>query len=256
MNEKQPIKISLSTFLLVIAIIAIIILVSYIYYSNKKITELDSIATNLQTTINQLEEENTSNLNTTITEEETSNNNNITTNEKEESSTDEQTTNKPNDNTQELKNATQKYFDLRDTLSSNTFGILDELGLKTSSNDPSDYDGFYNDKPYTDSYFIKTDISYSDFKEEISKYMTFDFFNNQYPDYVINRDGFLCLYSEGGTGIASTIEDFKISDNSSDTYTCDVTIETHYDDDGRNLEEDYTITLIRDGNRYVVSNCK
>ena len=83
-----------------------------------------------------------------------------------------------------------------------------------------------------------------------------DLFKNQYPDYVINKDGTLCIYSDGGTSGSSTIKECKISKTDSNTYVCNVTITRHFDDDGSNTDEKHTITVSEKDGNYIVSSFK
>ena len=239
MEEKNVTKISLSTFLLILAIIAIAVMGIVIYKLNndktaeiQKSTELQSQVNSLSSTVNDLQSK-IDKVSETVNSSSSSSNNKVT-----------------------IESTIQKYFDIRQILSSDTLNVLVELGLKTTHQTSADYKGFYSDKPYANSYFLITDVSYSDFEKSISKYMTIDLFNNQYPDYVINKDGALCIYSDGGTSGYSTVKECKISNTDSNTYICDVTITRHADDDGSNSDESHILTVIEKDGNYVVSDFK
>ena len=248
MEEKKTTKINLSTFFLIVTIIKIIVLCIFIYkLYNDKTTEIQK-STGLQTQIN--------NLNSTINDlqgkintiSETINNNNSTKNTSISSTS--------SVNKSAIESTIQKYFNIRQILASDTLNVLVELGLKTTNQSADNYKGFSNDKPYPNSYFIITDVSYSDFENAISKYMTTELFKSQYPDYVMNKDGILCIYSEGGTSGSSTLNECSISSSNSNTYICNVIISKHSDDDGSNKEEKYTITVVQKDGNYIVSNLK
>lgn len=252
MEEKKTTKINLSTFFLIISIIIIIVLCICIYklYNDKTIeiqksTGLQTQVNNLNSTINDLQGK----INTIS--ETINNNNNNNSNNKNTSISSTSSVNKS-----AIESTIQKYFNIRQILASDTLNVLVELGLKTTNQSADNYKGFSNDKPYPNSYFIITDVSYSDFENAISKYMTTELFKSQYPDYVMNKDGILCIYSEGGTSGSSTLKECTISSSNSDTYICNVIITKHSDDDGSNKEEKYTITVVQKDGNYIVSNLK
>ena len=243
MEEKNVTKISLSTFFLIIAIITIIVMGIFIYkLNNDKSAEIQK-STELQAQVNSL--------NGTLSDlqgkidkvSETVN-------------SDSSTTNSSSNDKVAIESTIQKYFDIRQILLSDSLNVLVELGLKTEKQSSNNYKGFRSDKPYANSYFLITDISYLDFEKAISKYMTMDLFRNQYPDYVINKDGALCIYSDGGTSEKSTVKECKISNTDSNTYICNVTITRHVDDDGSNNDESHTLTVIEENGNFVVSDFK
>ena len=240
MKENENTKNSLSTFFLIIAIIIIIVMGAYIYKLNNDKTAAIQNSNELQSEVNSLNET-ISNLQEKIDKiAETINSEDSTS----------------SINKSAIESSIQKYFDIRQILDSDTLNVLVELGLKTENQSADDYKGFSSNKPYANSYFLITDVSYSDFEKAMSKYMTIDLFNNQYPDYVINKNGTLCIYSEGGTSGNSKIKDCQISKTDSNTYICNVTITRHADDDGSNIDEEHTITIIKQDGNYIVSSYK
>ena len=205
MEEKNVKKIRLLTFFLILAIIVIIVMGVFIYkLNNDKTTEIQK-STELQSQVNSLNG-NVSDLQGKIDSiSKTIDSSNSTQNNP--------TTDTLSINRTAIESTIQKYFNIRQILASDTLNLLVELGLKTTNQTADNYKGFSSDKPYANSYFLITDVSYSDFEKAISKYMTMDLFKSQYPDYVINKDGTLCIYSNGGTSGSSTIKECKISFN-------------------------------------------
>ena len=248
MEENKVTKISLSTFFLILAIIAIIVMGIFIYkLNNDKTTEIQK-STELQNQVNSLNGT-VSNLQGKINNiSETINSNTSTQNTS--------VTNTSSIDKSAIEASIQKYLNIREILASDTLNVLVELGLKTTNQTADDYKGFSSDKPYPNSYFLITDVSYSDFENAVSKYMTMDLFKSQYPDYVINKEGILCIYSEGGTSGSCKIKECNISNSDTNTYTCNVTITKHADDDGSNTNEKHIITVIEKNGNYLVSNFK
>ena len=248
MEEKNVKKISLSTFFLILAIIAIIVMGIFIYkLNNDKTTEIQK-STELQSQVNSL--------NGTVSDLQGKIDSISKTIDSNNSTQNNTTTDTSSINKTAIESTIQKYFNIRQILASDTLNVLVELGLKTTNQTADDYKGFSSDKPYANSYFLITDVSYSDFEKAISKYMTMDLFKSQYPDYVINKDGILCIYSDGGTSGSSTIKECKISKTDSNTYVCNVTITRHADDDGSNTDEKHTITVSEKDGNYIVSSFK
>lgn len=255
-KNKEVTKMSLSTLLLLIAIVVIVIMGMYIYQlktvqsseSQKsaaletEVTTLNNTIDNLQTKIDMISNIVNSNNPATPVEE----------------AQIENTTNKTiniNPPTQEkIKSNIQEYLNIRQTMFSNTIFILNELKLKEEYPNPEDFKGFKQNKPYPNSYFLITDIKYTDFEKELTKYVTMDLFEKQFPDYITNKDGFLCIYSDGGSTGRNTIKNFKIIDNNSNILKCDVTTDQRHDDDGSTEEFNYTITVTEINGNYVVSD--
>ena len=162
MSEKAPIKISLSTFFLVIAILVIIVMGIYLYIektnSNKTIAELENSNADMEATIDNLQEKidtisNTinSNTNTDINNSQTSN----TPSNDEVKFSDK-----------EIKETLSNYLNIFKG-SGSPEGTLEKLGLL-------DF-GQYNTR--TEDNYIKTDIKYSEFKKVAMNYITENWFN-------------------------------------------------------------------------------
>ncbi len=257
MKEKNVTKISLSTFFLILAIIAIIVMGIFIYKLNNDKTAEIQKSTELQSQVN--------NLNGTVSDlqgkinsiSETINSNEINKNTVTDNTTITSSNESTSINQSAIESAIQKYFDIRQTLTSNTLDVFFVLGLKAEHLNGGEYeDGFYLDKPYAHSYFIKTDVSYTDFSQVIAKYMTIELFEKLYPNYIINKDGYVCIYSDGGTTGKNTLKECKISKIDSNTYICDVTSTQRWDDDGRTSTEKTSVTVIEKNGNYIVSDYK
>ena len=190
MSEKEPTKINLSTFLLVLAVIAIIALTCYIYIdksnSNQEINELKTSISDLQNTISKSQNyvENTQNTNSNVT----NNTSSVSSNETnaEYSSTNTNTATATNSKNTSLKTG--------------TYNINEEPV------DPGDGSGVQSVKISANNKF-SIDLVYGG--------------TTYSGDYTISDDTLICKSSkvhieEGGTSSKSsnTVFEFKILNNS------------------------------------------
>ena len=246
MEEKNTIKFNLSTVLLILTIIVIIIMGFYIFKMNNEKNEEVVEVPESQNQIDDVSDTEDYSQNTFNEMPEILNSN--------ETNTKEPITRKSIIDENAIKASIQKYLDFRQVIGTSTIDILVELGLETSPQSPDDYDGFTSDKPYPNSYFLVTDVDYSDFENALAKYMSVELFKSKYPDYVINKDGKLCIYSDGGSSGSSVLKEFKVLSSDSNKYTCSITITEHADDDGSNRDEKHIVNVIKKDNVYIVSD--
>ena len=195
MEEKPTIKISVSTFFLIIAVIGIIIMAFFMYnlYNQKsdaetKVANLESKVDSLEKAVQNLPEKETSNTVQDSSEKETSNTNDSK----------EDVNQYPTET--EAKKLLLKFLKLNYETQSNTLNLTSELGL-TKSTSSDDYEGKKLDIDREDGldYYINTEVTYSKFKKEILKYMTEDVYEENFSDYVQNVDGTLYIVSAGGS---------------------------------------------------------
>ncbi len=176
MEEKKSIKIGLSTFFLILAIIVIIVMVSYIYIdktkSNKEIVNLEESTANMQSAINSLQEK----MENVVQ--------NIEENDNEPSFTDEQ-----------VRKTLSDFLELR--AHANCDSLLENLTEK----------GKLNYEPSKDKYLedgtIITTIKFSEYKEAMLNYVSeFEFEKNWNTTLYFNKsdDGYL-IKTQGGGGL-------------------------------------------------------
>ena len=213
MEEKENIKIRLSTLFLIFALIVIVIM-GYCVYKlykdkeaaksnlaelNSQISELDSTINNLQGTINNISDIiNNSNENTEI-----------------KPSSNEKT----NENLSkifseaEIKNSIQNYLDLIGTRDGTPEQVIVDLGLMSRT-------GVYTDR--TNDNFIRTDIKYSEFKNKILDYMTYEWFEDKF-NIVYNKtafkniDEYLYFYDGGASGMDFEVKSVTLKGDYSDS---------------------------------------
>lgn len=203
MNEKKTIKISLSTFFLIIAIIVIIVMGIYIYkISVEKIREeenveiLNSEVTKLEGTVSSLKEKlnliaNTVNSNTNAEIE-----NSKTNNEEVKFSKDE------------IKKSLQNYLDLVGIGEGSTLGMLVKLEL-------CDYNDYDNANKTNDNY-VKTNIKYADYKAKMLEYVTEDWFNTRFKNSYKEQEGLLYYFDGGASGMQFEVKDITVKGDYSD----------------------------------------
>lgn len=199
MEEKKTIKISLSTFFLLLALIAIVVMAIFMYkfYDDKKNADekssnLENQLSNLNETVKDLNDK-ISNINNT---NEVSNSNNTTTSQTI-AFTDT-----------EVKLALSKFLEVY--AESNCDGLFDyfeEHGLL--KNVPYDYIPSENG--------VTTNVKFSDYKEAMLNYVSEDLFNKSWTDaqfFYENSDGYLTKALGGGSLRSYTIIDIaKINNN-------------------------------------------
>ena len=216
MEEKKTIKISLSTFFLILAIIVIVIMGVFIFkfYNDKKVADsevkdLNNQVIGLESTINTLEGKINS-LEGTINNNANNITNNIVNSENvENTQNNDDTTSNSTSKTfsnDEIKKSIQNYLDLKGASAGSPEGLLVKLELTSY--------GQYKDR--TDDNYIKTNIKYSDYKSKMLNYMTEQWFENKFTNYYKNIDGYLYFFDGGATGMSFDVESVNIKGAYSD----------------------------------------
>ena len=210
MDKKEHINISLSTFFLIIAIIAIIVMGIFIYKINnekleeeKQSAELQSQVNSLNGTVNELQEK--INKVAEITNITNSTKSNIKESEFSES---------------EIKEVLTKYLNIFKGKGSPE-GVLEKLGLLKY--------GDYSNANLTSDNYMKTNIKYSDFKNKVLNIMTEEWFNtvNNNKKAEITefkeKDGLLYYSNSGMTGTEYEVKSIRVKGDYKDlAYIADV----------------------------------
>ncbi len=209
MEEKKTIKISLSTFFLLLALVAIIVMAIFMYkfYDDKKKADeksssLENQLSNLNETVKDLNDK-ISNTNTTTDVANTTN--------PETSFTDT-----------EIKTALSEFLEVY--AHANCDSLLDYLSEQ----------GLLGNTPYdstvSDDGVVTTNVKFSDYKKAMLNYVSEDFFNKNWTSsqyFSENNDGYLVKGQGGGSLREYTVNNIsKITD---DTYSANTT-STNLDD--------------------------
>lgn len=239
-NEKKAIKVSLSTFFLIIAIIAIIVIITYICIekskSDKEISVLETNAKDMQSTIDNLQGKINS-ISSTINSNTTSNNNDSQINK---------TNNAENKfSNEEIKKSLQNYLDLVGAKEGTSLNLLVKLGLCNLN----DYDKV---KTSNDNY-VKTNIKYSDYKEKMLNYVTEEWFNTKFKEGYKEKDGVLYYFNGGATGMEFEVKSITIKGAYSDfAYIAEV-YNIHIDGSKELENKEFNIT--NNNGKCVINYC-
>lgn len=178
--EKEPVKIKLSTALLIIAIIVIVAIIGMIYK--------ESITNN----------NNVSNTENVMLEE-----NSITNTEKIFSET-------------EIKEALQNYLNLSGAYQGEPYGVLQEMKNITGKNVINNE--YPEAIEYEGGSILPTNIKYSEFKEFMLNYMTEEEFNTDFASGYVDKNGDLYCKNNGATGIKYEVKNIEKINNSDTKY--------------------------------------
>ena len=233
-ETKEPIKVNVSTFLLIIAMIVIGVMAYFMYsqkmQSDKDIVNLQDEAKKSQATINELQ----SKLDNVA---------NIASSDKNTSNTETKSESKEFSDT-EIRNAIQKYLDLKGLFYGDSESLIGEEGLGFKQSDYAN-----GTKAKTDGY-TKTSIKYTDFKQKIYKYMTEKCFKNEYGNYYIEEDGMLCYKKRGASGALYTLKSYT---SNSGKYITKVDFSQAEED---HSEIEFEFELVDNSTNVVVDYCK
>lgn len=224
MGEKKEMKISLSTFILILALILIAVMTFYIYKlynenieATKNITDLQAQVNNLNESINNFEK-------SQIIVSKGSIQNSSTSDKKVETFTDDQ-----------IKTALSNYLELYATMRCDMFlEKLDEKGSLV-------YD--YSKDTILDDGIVITNIKFSEYKNAMLNYVSETEFEKNWTSqisYTENKDGYLTKYQGGGGLCVFTVN--SITKNNDSSYTGKVTV-TFKDADIPDEDEEYNFTI-------------
>lgn len=241
MENKKSIKISLSTFFLILAVLVIIFMACYIYVektnANNEIATLKTNAVEMQKTINNLQEKIdiiSSTINSNTSGEINNSQVNNTSSNKEIKFSDD-----------EIKKSLQNYLDLVGTREGSPLGMLVKLGL-------CNY-GDYDNVNRTDDNYVKTNIKYSDYKEKMLDYITEEWFNTKFKDSYKEKDEILYYFDGGATGMEFEVKDITIKgDYSALAYIAEV-YDIHLD--GSKELNNVEFHIANNNGKCVISYC-
>lgn len=185
MEEKKTIKISLSTFFLILAIIVIAIIGVFVFkfYTDKEtasseVKELKSTIDNLEEKINSLEQT-------------------INDNEKNNDEIKENENNSKTFSDNQIKKALQDYLDLTGVYVGSPGELLNKLGFEDLEID---------DNIIIEDYYKKTNIRYVDYKNKMLNYMTEECFEKKFTKFFREVNGDLYCFNGGASGMGFEIE--------------------------------------------------
>lgn len=232
MEEKKPSKLSLSTLLLILALIIIIVMACYIYLdktnSEKKITELETNISNLQSSLDSLQEGNNNTLNNVTENNETVANDSV-------SFTDEQ-----------VKTTLSNYLELQ--AHANCDSLLENLTEKGKLNYDSSKNTVQNDGT------VLTNIKFSDYKNAMLNYVSETEFEknwNSTQHFSKTNNGYLTKIQGGGSLNVYTIKSITKNDTFNYTaktsYIIDITeTDKTYDQNFKFVVKDYNGNCVID----------
>ena len=243
MEEKKAIKISLSTFLLILAIIVIIIMGYFIYklnndkeLANNKVIQLNNQVSGLENTVNNLQGT-ISDISNTIIKANDSVETNLNSNTQTNTSVSKTFSN------DEIKNAIQNYLDLSGALAGSPEGLLVKLGLTN----------FGANTEKSDNNYIKTNIKYSEYKTKMLNHMTEQWFENNFTQLFKNVNGYLYYFDGGATGMTFEVKSITIKGDYSDlSYIAN--IDNIHIDDSRE-QENIEFHIENYNGKCVISYC-
>lgn len=240
MDEKKAIKISLSTFFLILAIIVIIVMCIFMFKLYNEKTEETKKSSELQTQVN--------NLNETISDlqgkidniSETINSNNST----ENTST---ANNSTSFTDEQVKTALSNYLELR--AHADCGSPLEYLNEKGKLNYDSSQDTILNDGT------IITSIKFSDYKNAMLNYVSENEFEKNWTSTQYlneNNNGYLTKGQGGGKFWVYTVNSITKTNNS--TYSTKITATDDFEDSKK--DENLTFTVKSYNGNCVIDSIK
>lgn len=192
MEKKEPIKLKLSTVLLIIAVVVIIaigVIIGIMY--KQGITKGNDVP-------------NTENV--MLEENENAVNNNSNT-EKMFSET-------------EIKDKFQNFLNLFGAYQGSPYSVLYKMKEITGNNVINEE--YPEAIEYGEDSILPTNIKYSEFKEFMLNYVTEEFFNTDFASGYVNKDGDLYCKTFGATGVEYEVKSIKKENNSNTKYRAKV----------------------------------
>lgn len=186
MEEKEPIKVKLSTVLLIIATLVIIAMGVIIGIMYKQSMTKENNVTNTE---NVALGENTININSNT----------------------EKTFSEA-----EIKDKFQSFLNLFGAYQGSPYNVLSEMKKITGKNVINDE--YPEAIEYGESSILPTNLKYSEFKEFILSYMTEEFYNTDFARGYVNKDGDLYCKNIGATGVKYEVKSIEKENNSDTKY--------------------------------------
>ena len=245
MEEKKTVKKKLSIIFLILEILVIMAMGYFICKlyqeketANAKAGELTQQVSALESTVENLQKEIDHFSDTT----------NTTDNTEEAVETTVENTVPTNTNanqtfsTDEIKTALQNFLDLSGVLDGSPEGLLVYLGLTT----------YGVNQEIGEDYYIKTDISYSEYKNKMLQYMTEEMFEEDFTVNYKNVNGILYFFYGGGSGTIFEVESITINENGPG-YIANV-YNVHFDDSRE--QETFEFQISDYNGNCVISYCE
>lgn len=245
MEEKKTVKRKLPIVFLILAIFVIMAMGFLIYKlyqdkesANAKVGELTQQVSELEGTVENLQKEIDHFSDTT----------NTTDNTEETVETTAENTVPTNTNanqtfsTDEIKTALQNFLDLSGVLDGSPEGLLVYLGLTT----------YGLNQEIGEDYYIKTDISYSEYKNKMLQYMTEEMFEEDFTVNYKNVNGILYFFYGGGSGTIFEVESITTNENGPG-YIANV-YNVHFDDSRE--QETFEFQISDYNGNCVISYCE
>ena len=245
MEEKKTVKRKLPIVFLILAILVIMAMGYFICKlyqkketANAKVGELTQQVSKLEGTVENLQEEIDHFSDTT----------NTTDNTEEAVETTVENTVPTNTNanqtfsTDEIKTALQNFLDLSGVLDGSPEGLLVYLGLTT----------YGVNQEIGEDYYIKTDISYSEYKNKMLQYMTEEMFEEDFTVNYKNVNGILYFFYGGGSGTIFEVESITINEKGPG-YIANV-YNVHFDDSRE--QETFEFQISDYNGNCVISYCE
>lgn len=245
MEEKKTVKKKLPIVFLILAILVIMAMGYFICKlyqeketANAKAGELTQQVSKLEGTVENLQEEIDHFSDTT----------NTTDNTEEAVETTVENTVPTNTNanqtfsTDEIKTALQNFLDLSGVLDGSPEGLLVYLGLTT----------YGVNQEIGEDYYIKTDISYSEYKNKMLQYMTEEMFEEDFTVNYKNVNGILYFFYGGGSGTIFEVESITTNENGPG-YIANV-YNVHFDDSRE--QETFEFQISDYNGNCVISYCE
>lgn len=197
MEEKKTIKISITTFFLILTIVVIIAMGIFIAKISKQQEEQIELNNELKKEINELKT-NSNNVSNEL-ETNTINNTLVESSTREESFTDS-----------EVKKSLEEYLNLIGYKHGYEPALLVPMNLVDE-----EYMANLEANSNSNENYVGTKVEYNKFKNEILNYISNDFFDKEFDNDYINRNGTLYVMDVDGSGDSYKVKSIsKISDNS------------------------------------------
>ena len=147
----------------------------------------------------------------------------------------------------EIKDLFQNFMNLFGKYQGSPYSVLYEMKKITGKNVINDE--YPKEIKYNGEYVLPTNIKYSEFKEFMLNYMTEEFFNTDFSNGYVNKDGDLYCKNFGATGVDYEVKSIEKQENSENKYKAKVKMV--YSDEDK--EEVYILFEINNSEKCVIS---
>lgn len=253
MEEKKTVKKKLPIVFLILAILVIMAMGYFICKlyqeketANAKAGELTQQVSELEGTVENLQEEIDHFSDTTNTTDNTEETVETTVETTVENNVPANTNANQTFSTDEIKTALQDYLNLKGILAGSPEELLVYLELLTYEDNTEIV------REIVDEYYIKTSIPYSEYKNKMLQYMTEQWFESNFTDWFKNKDGYLYYFYGGGSGMIFEVESITINEKGPG-YIANV-YNVHFDDSRE--QETFEFQISDYNGNCVISYCE